>query len=154
MKRLFAFLVAATLALPLSLEARADEERATEAEAQAMVHKAVAFYKKNGKAKALAELVKSPGPFVDRDLYVSVYTLEGLLVAHINPKIVGKNLIDLRDVDGKPFVRERMEAARTVANGWQDYKYYNPVSRKVEPKRMYWERHDDLIFASGAYKKG
>lgn len=27
-----------------------------------------------------------------------------------------------------------------------------PVTRKVEPKRMYWEKHDNLVFAAGAYK--
>jgi signal transduction histidine kinase len=151
MKRLPAFLVAVFLAA-LSCGAHA-EERATESEAQAMVRKAVAFYKKNGKGKTVAELVKSPGPYVDRDLYVTLYTLDGVLLAHINPKIIGKNLMDLRDPDGKPFVRERIEAARSSASGWQDYKFFNPVSKKVEPKRMYWERHDDLVFACGAYKK-
>jgi len=153
MKRLFAFLVAAILAV-LSFGAHA-EERATEAEAQAMVRKAATFYKKNGQDRTIAELVKSPGPFVDRDLYVTIYTLDGVLLAHINPKIVGKNLIELRDPDGKPFVRERVEAARgsPSASGWQDYKYSNPVTKKVEPKRMYWERHDGLIFACGAYRK-
>ena len=151
MRRLFAFTVAVAIAA-LSFTARA-EERATEAEAEAMVHKAVAFYKKNGKAKTAGELSKSPGPFVDRDLYVSLYTLDGVLLAHINPKIIGKNLMELRDPDGKPFVKERMEAARTTAKGWQDYKFFNPVSKKIEPKRMYWERHDDLVFACGAYKK-
>jgi cytochrome c len=151
MKRLFAFLVAAILAV-LSLGAHA-EERATEPEAQAMVRKAVTFYRKNGKDRTIAELVKSPGPFVDRDLYVTIYSLDGVLLAHINQKIVGKNLIELRDPDGKPFVRERIEAARSSPSGWQDYKYFNPVTKKVEPKRMYWEQHDGLVFACGAYKK-
>ena len=118
-----------------------------------MVRKAIAFYRKNGKEKTVSELVKSPGQFVDRDLYVTVYNLDGLLLAHINPRIVGKNLMDLRDPDGKPFVRERIEAAHRANNGWQDYKFFNPVSKKVEPKRMYWERYDDLVFACGAYKK-
>jgi hypothetical protein len=151
MKRLLAFLFTAVIAAT-SLGTHA-EDRATEAEAQAMVRKAVAFYKKFGKAKTIAELAKSPGPFVDRDLYVSLYGLDGVLLAHINPKIVGKNLMELRDPDGKLFVKERMESARTTPSGWQDYKFFNPVSKKVEPKRMYWERHDDLVFACGAYKK-
>ena len=152
MRRLLALTVAVVIAA-FSFGVRA-EERATEAEAEAMVHKAVAYYKKNGKAKTVGELAKSPGPFVDRDLYVSLYSLDGVLLAHINPKIIGKNLIELRDPDGKPFVKERVEAAKTTPKGWQDYKFFNPVSKKIEPKRMYWERHDDLVFACGAYKKG
>jgi len=127
-------------------------ERATTAEAEAMVKKAIAYYKKNGKEKAMAEFSKSPGPFVDRDLYVTVYTLDGTDLAHINPKMVGKNMLDLRDADGKYHIKERLESAKTQSSGWQDFKFFNPVSKEVEPKRMYWEKYDNLVFACGAYK--
>jgi signal transduction histidine kinase len=151
MKRMFAFLAAAALVLT-SLTARADESRATEAEAQAMVKKAVAFYQKNGKDKAIAEFTKNPGPFVDRDLYVTLYNMKADALAHINPKMVGKNMMELRDADGKYHIKERMEAAQKGTSGWQDFKFFNPVTKKIEPKRMYWEKHDDLVFACGAYK--
>ena len=75
MKRVFSFLAAAFLALASFTAAAQDATRASEAEAQAMVKKAIEFYKKNGKDKALAEFMKKPGPFVDRDLYVTVYTM-------------------------------------------------------------------------------
>jgi len=117
-----------------------------------MVKKAIAFYKKNGKDKAIAEFNKNPGAFVDRDLYVTVYTPNADALAHINPKMVGKNMMDLRDGDGKYHIKERMEMAQKANSGWQDFSFYNPVQKKVEPKRMYWEKHDGLIFASGAYK--
>src|SRR6187402_3229215 len=83
MKRFFSFLTAAFMALA-TLSAHADDKRATEPEAEAMVKKAVAFYKKNGKDKALAEFNKNPGACVDRDLYVTVYTLNADSLAHIN----------------------------------------------------------------------
>src|SRR6185437_9471293 len=95
----------------------------------------------------LAEFSKSPGPFVDRDLYVTVYTPDGVALSHINPKMVGKNMMELRDADGKYHIRERLEAAKHAGDGWQDFKFYNPVSKKIEPKRMYWEKHDGLVFA-------
>jgi signal transduction histidine kinase len=153
MKRIFCFIAATLFAASLSVDARAQDKPGTEAEAMAMVRKAVEFYKKNGRDKTIAQLVKSPGPFVDRDLYVTVYSMQGVLLAHINPKMVGKDLIEMRDIDGKEFVKERMESARHATSGWQDYKFFNPVTKKVEPKRMYWEKHDDLVFACGAYKK-
>ena len=37
-------------------------------------------------------------------------------------------------------------------SGWQDFKFFNPQTKKVEPKRMYWEKHDNIVFAAGAYK--
>ena len=151
MKRAFSFLAAAFLALA-SLAVHADANRASEAEAQAMVKKAVDFYKKNGKDKAIAEFNKNPGPFVDRDLYVTVYTLNADALAHINPKMVGKNMMELKDGDGKYHIKERMEAAKKGTSGWQDFTFFNPVSKKIEPKRIYWEKYDNLVFAAGAYK--
>lgn len=144
---LFAFLVSLA---PFAASASAD--RASEAEAEAMVKKAIQYYDKNGKEKALAEYMRKPGPFVDRDLYVTVYDMQGNDLAHINPRMVGKNMMDLRDAKGKYHIRERMEAARTHTSGWQDFEFYNPVSKRIEPKRMYWEKHDNLVFACGAYK--
>jgi signal transduction histidine kinase len=129
------------------------EERATTAEAEAMVKKAIEFYKKNGREKSLAEFSRPNGKFVDRDLYVTVYTLDGKCLAHINERVVGKNMWDQRDVDGVYFTRERLEAAKTQSSGWQEFRFFNPVTKKIEPKRQYWERHDDLVFATGAYKK-
>jgi cytochrome c len=117
-----------------------------------MVKKAIAFYKKNGKEKSMTEFVKNPGPFVDRDLYVTVYSPQGDALAHINPKMVGKNMLDLRDADGKYHIKERMDASKKADSGWQDFKFFNPVSKKIEPKRMYWEKYDNLVFACGAYK--
>ena len=151
MNRVFSFLAAAFLALA-SFTAHAQEARASEAEAQAMVRKAIDFYKKNGREKALAEFNRNPGAFVDRDLYVTVYTPNADALAHINPKMVGKNMMELRDGNGKYHIKERMEAAQKAENGWQDFTFFNPVSKKIEPKRMYWEKHDGLIFACGAYK--
>ena len=73
-------------------------------------------------------------------------------LAHINPKMVGKNMMELRDGNGKFHIKERMEAAKKGTSGWQDFTFFNPVTKKIEPKRMYWEKHDDLVFACGAYK--
>jgi hypothetical protein len=122
-------------------------------EAQALVKKAIVYYDKNGAEKSFAEFSKSPGPFVDRDLYVVVYDMHGKSLAHINPKMVGKDLYEMRDGDGRYLVKERVEAAKSAPSGWQDIMFFNPVTKKIEPKRVYWERHGDLLFSSGAYKQ-
>jgi cytochrome c len=126
---------------------------ATAAEATAMVNKGVAFIKANGKEKAYAAFDDKAGPFVDRDLYLTVYSMDGTVLAHgANAKMIGKNLIDLKDIDGKPFVKERMELAKTKASFWQDYKFTNPVTKKIEPKSMYCEKLDDTVVCGGIYK--
>ncbi|WP_338848623.1 cache domain-containing protein [Massilia sp. W12] len=135
----------------LSLPAAAGN--ATKEEAVAMVQKGVAFIKANGAEKGYAEISKKGGQFSDRDLYLVVYGLDGTVLAHgANQKMVGKNLIDFKDIDGKPFVKERVELAKAKANFWQDYKFTNPESRKVEPKQMYCERLGETAVCGGIYK--
>jgi cytochrome c len=152
MKRLMAVIAMLALGLASFGVAAQDEKRASKAEAQAMVKKAIEYYKKNGKEKSMAEFVRKDGPFVDRDLYVTVYTLQGDALAHINPKMVNKNMMELRDPNGKYHIKERMEAAAKGTSGWQDFTFFNPANKKIEPKEMYWEKYDNLVFACGAYK--
>jgi len=128
-------------------------EGASAKEAEAMVKKGVTYIKVHGKDKGYAEITSKTSQFRDRDLYLVVYGLDGKVWAHgANEKMVGRVLIELKDVDGKEFVRERTELARAKASFWQDYKFTNPVSRKVEPKSMYCERLDETVVCGGIYK--
>jgi len=128
-------------------------EFATKDEAVAMVKKAVAFIGQQGVEKAYAEIGNKAGQFTDRDLYVVVYGLDGKVLAHgANAKLIGKDLIDAQDVDGKYFVKERTEMARKQASFWQDYKFVNPVTKKVEPKQMYCQRLGEAAVCAGIYK--
>jgi len=153
MKKIFGTVLAGLLVLSMSnLGWSADV--GTAAEAEAMVKKAVTYIKANGKEKAFTEILNPKGQFVDRDLYITVYDLNGKCLAHgANPKMVGKDLIGLKDPDGKAFVKERVELAKTKDRFWQDYKFTNPLSKKIEPKTMYVERLDDILVACGIYKK-
>jgi signal transduction histidine kinase len=143
--------VIAALAAALSFNAQANN--ATAADATAMVKKGVAFIKSNGKDKGYAEISNRSGQFVDRDLYLVVYGLDGVVRAHgANEKMVGKNLLELKDVDGKPFVKERVDLAQSKGTFWQDYKFTNPLSKKIEPKQSYCEKLDDTVVCGGIYK--
>jgi signal transduction histidine kinase len=118
-----------------------------------MVKKAVAFIKEQGADKAYPEFTGKDAKFIDRDLYVVVYQLDGKVLAHgSNPKFVGKDMSDAQDVDGKLYVKERVELAGKQASFWQDYKFVNPVSKKVEPKQMYCEKLENTAVCAGIYK--
>jgi signal transduction histidine kinase len=128
-------------------------EWATKEEAQAMVKKAVALIKEQGPDKAYPAFISKTGGFTDRDLYVVVYRQDGKVMAHgANEKLVGKDMIDAQDVDGKYFVKERVELARKGPPFWQDYKFVNPTTKKVEPKQMYCEPLNDTAVCAGVYK--
>lgn len=151
MKDMVAMAVAVTAAVAWS--GAWAQERASAKEAEAAVKKGVAFIKANGKDKGYAEITSKQSQFKDRDLYLVVYGLDGKVWAHgANEKMVGRVLIDLKDVDGKEFVRERTELGKAKASFWQDYKFTNPVSKKVEPKQMYCERLDETVVCGGVYK--
>lgn len=126
----------------------------TKDEATTMVKKAVAFFKASGKDKAFAEINNKKGQFVDRDLYVVVYDMNGKCVAHgANHKLIGQDLLGAKDVDGVEYVKARVEMMKKSPTGWQDYKFRNPTTNQIEPKSMYLEKVDDLIFGCGVYKK-
>ncbi|HJV01333.1 MAG TPA: cache domain-containing protein [Burkholderiaceae bacterium] len=127
---------------------------ATKADAEAMVRKGLVYLKANGRDKTFVEIDRREGQFVDRDLYLVVYGMDGVVRAHgANAKMIGKNLMEIKDVDGKPFVKERVELAKKKAPFWQDYKFTNPISGKIEPKSMYCVPEDDLIMCGGIYLK-
>jgi signal transduction histidine kinase len=129
-------------------------ERGTAAEAEALVKKAIAFIKANGKDKAFAEFGNPKGQFTMKDLYIFVYDMNGKVLAHgQNPKMVGKEMIDMKDADGKEFVKERVEIAKSKGKGWQDYKFTNPQTKQIEPKSSYIEKYEDMIVGCGVYKQ-
>lgn len=154
MRTLLAAAVAAlVLAAGLPGTSAAEEPRASTREAQLLVKKAVEFYKKSGRGKALAAFSDPKGPFTFRDLYITAYDLTGKCVAHgQKPERVGKNLLGDKDPDGKAFVAERIEVAKASGNGWQQYKFLNPSDKKVEEKVAYFEKVDDVVIACGAYR--
>jgi cytochrome c len=125
-----------------------------EEEVKAMVDKAVAFIKANGKDKAFAEINKTDGQFVKGDIYVNVTDLKGSMLANgANAKLIGTEGIGLKDPDGKYFVKEIVQRAGSEGKGWIEYKWPNPKTKKVAPKITYFEKVNDMIVFAGTYKK-
>ena len=126
---------------------------ATADQAKAMVQEGAAFVQAHGKEKALAEMNNPKGRFVKGELYIYVYDFNGVVLAQpANPKLVGKNLLEVPDADGKFFRKEAIELAKTKGEGWVDYKYKNPVNNKVEHKTSYVLKVNDLVLGCGVYK--
>jgi signal transduction histidine kinase len=126
---------------------------ATKDEAMGLVKDAIASIKKNGPDAAYAEISNKSGKFVDRDLYVVVYRLDGHVLAHgANEKLIGTDQSKATDVDGKAFVKERIELAHKQPTFWQEYKFKNPVTEQTEQKQTYCERYEDTAVCAGVYK--
>jgi signal transduction histidine kinase len=69
------------------------------------------------------------------------------------PALIGKNLFDLKDQDGKYLIRELIAIAQGPGSGWVDYKWPNPLSNKIEDKSSYVEKMGDYIVGVGVYRE-
>jgi cytochrome c len=126
---------------------------ATAEEAQALPEKAAAYIKEVGEAKAFTDFTRPDGGFVKGELYVFCYDHDGVNKAHGgNPSFVGKNLMPLKDPDGRQVTAEVVETGFTKGQGWVDFKWPNPVSKKIETKSAYVIRTNDTVCGVGYYK--
>jgi len=154
MKKLIATMVGVIFLVLITGNITFAAQFGTAGEAEALVKKAIELIKTDGKEKAFVEINNPRGKFVDRDLYIFVYDMTGKCVAHgFNPKMIGKDLLEMKDPDGKYFVKERIEIVKTRGKGWQDYKFTDPITKKIEPKTAYVERIENLIVGCGIYKR-
>ncbi len=131
------------------------EVHGTADEAKALAEKAVAEIKSVGKDKAFDEFTAKDGKWQDRDLYVFVVGFDGVTVAHgSNKALVGKPMFELKDMNGKAFIKDMAELAKTKGNGWVEYMFTNPQSKKVEAKSSYVIRipNYDGFVGVGIYK--
>ena len=125
---------------------------ATKDDAVAMVKKAVAAVKADGPEKAYAE-INNGGQFADGEIYVVVSSIDGATVAHAtNPKLVGKNMMEAQDVDGKYFAKDMTALAQKQASFWYDYKFANPVTKKIQVKDFYCEVLSSTRVCAGVYR--
>jgi len=145
--------IASVALLILACSASADEH-GTKDEAIAMVDRVEAMFKKDG-AEATFKAVsdKSAAEFHDRDLYPFIYDMKGNCLAHgVRPALIGKNLLDLKDQDGKYLIREMIDIANGPGTGWIDYKWPNPVNNKIEDKSSYIAKMGDYFVGVGIYR--
>ncbi len=121
-------------------------------DAIALVDKGLAYMQKNGKDALIKEINGKNPEFINGDSYLVVRSIEGPMLAHpINPKLIGKNMLELPDADGKLFRKEIIEGAKTKGKGWVNFRYNNPKSQEIEKKSSYFFRSGDVILEAGIY---
>lgn len=142
------------LALGLAPAANASVEPG-EKDAIAMAERGAAFMKAHGKDEMMKKISARDPDFVQGSLYVDMRDINtGIVLAHpINAAIVGKDLTDVPDANGKKYRREIIELAARKGKGWVDYMYKNPSTGKIEPKTTYILRVGDVVLEAGIYKK-
>ncbi len=89
-----------------------------------LVEEAAALMEKRGRA-AFEELGKKGSKWLDDKHYFFAYDLSGTCLFHpVEPELVGKNLMSLKDMNGKPVIRMVTDVGRKAgsrASGWVFY---------------------------------
>jgi cytochrome c len=127
----------------------------TEKDAIAMAERAAAFGKANGRDELIKKITAKDPEFVQGSMYIYMRDAKtGVNLAHpFNQSIVGKDLNDVPDTNGKLYRREIMDVAGKSGKGWVDYMYKNPENSKIEAKTAYVLRAGDMVLVAGIYKK-
>jgi cytochrome c len=128
-------------------------EFGTRDEAVAMVKRVQEMFKEKGADATFKAVTGKDKDFNDRDLYPFIYDMKGVNVAHgANAALIGKNLIDLKDQDGKFLIREIVAVAQG-GSGWVNFKWPNPQTKKIEDKASYVEKLGDYAVGVGVYRQ-
>jgi cytochrome c len=126
---------------------------ATPEEAKALSERAASYVKSAGDEKAFADFTRPDGGFVNGELYVFCYDHDGVNKAHGgNPALVGKNLLHMKDPDGKEPNAEIVQVGFEKGQGWVDFKWPNPATKKIQPKSAYVIHTNNVVCGVGYYK--
>lgn len=124
----------------------------TERDAVALVEKGAQFMRQNGKDELIKMINTRDPEFNQGALYLAMLDIDGIAVAHPTTALIGKNLVDVPDADGKLFRREMAAVVQGKGSGWVAYKFMNPANGKVEPKTTYVLRVGDVALEAGIYR--
>ncbi|MFD1747639.1 cache domain-containing protein [Rhizobium helianthi] len=128
------------------------EERGTADEAMKLLDKAEAHFKTVGAEQAYKDFSSKSPEWQDRDLYVFCFDKAGVTLAHgANEKLIGKDLTELKDADGKKFIADLVKSGLT-GGGWVDYRWTNPMTKKIELKSSYARPFGESVCGVGIYK--
>jgi signal transduction histidine kinase len=101
------------------------------------VKDAVGQIEKNGRA-AFPLFHDPTSPFIAKDAYIFVIDRDGIdLVNPGFPSLEGRNLLDLKDTQGKQLIREMLNVAQTSGSGWVDYMWPKPGESVSTQKSTY-----------------
>lgn len=116
------------------------------------VEKAAGFARTNGPEGAIRAFNDPNGSFVEDDLYVFAYGMNGTVLAlPFQPELVGVNRSDAADIHGTKYIQAAVAAAKN-GSGFYELYYPNPADHfAVEPKTCYVVGMGDWFLGSGYY---
>lgn len=72
-----------------------------------------------------------------KDLTVWAMDTKGVMRYHTNPKMIGKELLEVKDQNGRPFNKEMVAIGKGTQPGKVDYEWAHPETKKLSPKTAF-----------------
>ena len=156
--------IALGVMVSVALAASVMAQSAVKDECVALCKDAAKFINEKGLDAAIAEIGNKEGKFVTKNTYVWLMDLNGHLLAHpFNPQFIGKDMTANKDTNGKLFIQECLEVAKTKGEGWTTYMYPTPEEskkptpwkEKVSSKKwsfVYRVPGKDLVVSAGFFE--
>jgi hypothetical protein len=124
-------------------------------DAKALVARGVKHVAEVGQEQAFKDFSDPKGAFVEGELYILVYSFDGVCLAHgSDQKLIGTNRLEVTDASGKKFIAEMVAAAKARPTGFIDYMHKNAKTGQVVPKVTVFTRPEGKPFfvAAGVYR--
>jgi cytochrome c len=124
----------------------------------ALVEKAAALTESKGKA-AFPEFKEKGSEWLKGETYIFIADMNGTILMHpANPELETKSILDMKDANGKTFMREFVETAQTKGSGWVEYMWPKPGEKKPSKKLSYIKRAkmpngETVLVGAGIYKQ-
>ncbi|MBW1782757.1 MAG: cache domain-containing protein [Deltaproteobacteria bacterium] len=134
-KKLFKVMVCGLVLMAFAFSAQADQ-KISPTRVKNLVEKAVKQIEAKGDT-VFPELSDPNGEYVDGDLYVFTYDMNGTIIQHLRPKLVGMNMMNIKDKRGKCIGCDFVRIAREEGAGWSEYYWPKPSTKKITVKVSY-----------------
>lgn len=125
----------------------------------ALVEEAAALMERKGET-AFPEFSRKASKWFNDQYYIFVYAVDGTCVFHpIEPELIGKNLMDLRDMDGKPVIQFVTEVGRKPGQNavawifylWPDKAGLMPLWKSAYIRKVIAPGDKTYLVGSGVY---
>jgi signal transduction histidine kinase len=123
-----------------------------------LVEDAATLMEREGE-KAFKQFGQKDSRWLNEDYYLFVYALDGTCIFHpITPELIGKNVIGLRDMNGKPIIQRITDVGRKAesdASGWVFYLWQDRTQLTPSWKSTYVRKvtvnGQTYVIGSGSY---
>jgi signal transduction histidine kinase len=124
-----------------------------------LVEDAAALMEQKGD-EAFKSFAEKDSKWRNGDYYMFVYDLDGTCIFHpITPELIGKNVIDLRDMNGKPIIRQITDVGRKPASHasgwvfylWEDQTQLTPSWKSAYIRKVTAANGQTYVVGSGSY---